>query len=822
MLAARSFSPCSNAARVFFQTNSLHTTHGLLNDQTAAPKAKGKGKGKGRAKDVEDVSKEWSHTLQLPKTKFDIRANAAKRDALFHHRTCTGLYQWQQQDGTRTQPTASTSAQETDYVFHDGPPYANGSLHCGHALNKIIKDISNRYHLLRGKRVHYHPGWDCHGLPIEMKALSHLRVGEVSALTPSAIRSRARAEAEAAIELQKSEFQRFGIMADWSNSTTYRTLDPAYEARQLKIFGEMARRGLIYRRFRPVYWSPSNRTALAEAELEYRDDHISKAVYVEFDLVPGKTLQSHLNAKSIPFDGIKAVVWTTTPWSLTSNMAINVHPEMDYGLVRRASDGVTMLIAIERMDAVSELTSARSSDPDADKSNVGGLELLLQVTGSDLLDSKYRTPLMSSAAEPRPILPAEYVTAGSGTGLVHSAPAHGAEDYDVFRSQGLLDKHGIFSPIDDAGCYTLELEQLDDPSSNGGKLSDRLVGKDVLGEGAKEIVNILREKDALLSIHTLRHKYPYDWRSKLPVIVRATSQWFANLDRIKEAAIKALENVTFVPASSRTRLESFVRGRSEWCISRQRVWGVPIPVVYDAQTDEALLTGENVDHIASLLERKGTDYWWQGEAEEFVAPQYREPGKEWRKGQDTVDVWFDSGVSWATARDSLPAEVQEARKRRPIADAYLEGSDQHRGWFQSSLLTAVATTPEGQDPVAPFKTVVTHGYVLDKDNRKMSKSLGNTISPLSIVQGGEGKDQPAYGIDVLRLWAARSDYTTDLPIGTLIIGKTSEALRKLRNTARFMLANLPNEDQVQPLDETKMSMVRTESQLTLSMEEKEC
>jgi isoleucyl-tRNA synthetase len=314
------------------------------------------------------------------------------------------------------------------------------------------------------------------------------------------------------------------------------------------------------------------------------------------------------------------------------------------------------------------------------------------------------------------------------------------------------------------------------------------MGKEVLSDGAREVISILKERDALVCAHTLRHKYPYDWRSKQPVIVRATAQWFANLDRIKQQAIDALRDVVFVPANSRARLETFITGRSEWCISRQRVWGVPIPVLYDLATDEPLMTVENIEHIASVLESKGTDYWWEADAQEFV----------------------DSGTSWATLKDQLALESPETGSSGPssIADVYLEGSDQHRGWFQSSLITAVATTPEGQTPIAPYKTVVTHGYVLDNESRKMSKSLGNVISPLTIIKGGKGASQPAYGIDVLRLWVARSDYTTDPPIGDTIIAKTAETLRKLRNTARFMLANLPSGQAIIPLERSQMRLVR--------------
>ncbi|TKY87877.1 hypothetical protein EX895_003458 [Sporisorium graminicola] len=637
------------------------------------------------------------------------------------------------------------------------------------------------------------------------------------ALDPREIRKRAHDEAVKAIETQKSEFSQFGIMANWSNDATYRTLDPGYEARQLRVFGEMVRKGLIYRQFRPVYWSPSNRTALAESELEYREDHLSKAVYVSFKLSAGPDLLQKLGQHAGAADDLHAVIWTTTPWSLPSNMAINVNPSLEYSIVRRpTSNGPFYIIGTDRVMAFESLPSNLSDEQGADSAKaLGPLEEITRIQGSDLSDSVYRSSLSAPNSPPRPILMADYVTAVSGTGLVHSAPAHGAEDYQIWKQQGRLQRDGIFSPVNDEGRYSSDIFQLDASSAEQGSgdyqkgLGQRLIGKEVLTEGAQEVMAILKERGALISAQTLRHKYPYDWRSKQPVIVRATAQWFANLDDIKQQAIEALDDVTFVPANSRARLESFILGRSEWCISRQRVWGVPIPVLYDVVTDEPLMTVDNVEHIASLLEKQGTDYWWKADAEVFVAPQYRNEGRTWRKGEDTVDVWFDSGTSWATLRDQLALESSAHRPPRQtsIADVYLEGSDQHRGWFQSSLITAVATTPEGQKPVAPYKTVVTHGYVLDNESRKMSKSLGNVISPLSIIKGGKSADEPAYGIDVLRLWVARSDFTTDPPIGNIIIHKTAETLRKLRNTARFMLANVPPAGDVAKLDKSKMRLL---------------
>ncbi|KAE8223042.1 hypothetical protein CF319_g3861 [Tilletia indica] len=728
------------------------------------------------------AEKRFASTLFLPKTAFDIRANAAVREPHFRDRTTTDLYHRQLKNNTGPL-----------FILHDGPPYANGSLHSGHALNKILKDIVNRYNVLAGRRVHYMPGWDCHGLPIELKATQSLQqdkepresTGDLETPSPPSLDAAAlklrRTAAQFAldtIETQKAEFQHFGIMADWSKQHTYRTLDPAYEANQLQVFGQMARSGLIYRQYRPVYWSPSTKTALAEAELEYNETHRSRSAYVRFKIDHiGPALREALGGEAANVRDIDLVVWTTTPWTLPANAAVAVHCDLEYTLVRTASpDGQScfLLIGKDRLQAVSELGTGRVPAKGQVRDSVGALEVLATIPGASLLDSTYRHPFLAAAASSRPILAANFVTATSGTGLVHCAPAHGSDDYELCRAQGLLAREGLFSPVDDDGRYTADVGE------------GRLIGLDVLGPGGREVMTILEERGALLSEVPIVHKYPYDWRSKKPVITRATSQWFANLDRIKAPALQALRSVTFFPPTGRNRLEAFIRSRSEWCISRQRAWGVPLPVLYDVETDEPLITDTNVAHIARVLAERGTDYWWSGDVNEFVAPEHKEQGKTWRKGRDTVDVWFDSGVSWALLRGLRPEQ--------PYADLYLEGSDQHRGWFQSSLLTAVAvaeSTGASSAASAPFARIATHGFVVDEKGKKMSKSIGNVLSPLTIIQGDQKRGWPAYGTDVLRFWVAKSDYSSDIPIGPAILKKAAEAMRKVRNSARFMLANLP-------------------------------
>ncbi|KAN0085929.1 tRNA synthetases class I (I, L, M and V) domain containing protein [Tylopilus felleus] len=713
-------------------------------------------------------SKAFSKTLLLPKTPFPLSPDPAKLEELFGRKTCDELYQWQAQ-----------SAKGPLFVMHDGPPYANGHLHIGHALNKILKDIINRFHVSVGDRVHYFPGWDCHGLPIENKALQDLKEDPHS-LPATTIRSAARKTAKQEMKIQREEFEKFGIMADWSKESTYRTLDHQYEMRQLLIFQQMVSKGLIYRDYRPVYFSPSSRSALAEAELVYKDDHISHSVYVAFtlDSTHSDTLQGTGLSKITLATGqetIRLLVWTTTPWTLSANMGIAIHPDLVYTVLRTPRHSGLLVVAQDRLSALEHVLGSREE-----------IEVIAELPGSELVGLGYRgifathTHGETSSFPNLSIIPATHVSPDSGTGLVHCAPAHGAEDYLAFRSQGLLSS-GMVCHVDGEGKFSQCVTDVI-PAELGG---DGLIGLEVLKGGSKAVVKILEGCGALLAVERIKHRYPYDWKSNEPVIVTATSQWFANLDNIKENALTALDEVTFFPASSRNRLTAFVRSRSEWCISRQRVWGVPIPSLHHIPSGTTVLTPSSLSHTLSVLDKNGVSYWWDGPVNDFLSPEliaeYGEAG--WKKGTDTMDVWFDSGTSW-----SMLAEV-EGRKHR--ADICIEGSDQHRGWFQSQLLTSIGTADDNATPASPYGTLITHGMVLDETGKKMSKSLGNVVSPMTVINGGaDKKKEPAYGADVLRLWAATVEYWRDMSIGPTVLAQTAESMRKIRNSARFLLGNI--------------------------------
>ncbi|TFK49438.1 isoleucyl-tRNA synthetase [Heliocybe sulcata] len=725
--------------------------------------------------------KAYSKSLLLPKTKLSLWSDPSKSEEPFRNKSCTELYRWQWEN-----------AEGPLFILHDGPPYANGHLHmAGHALNKIVKDVIIRYNVLIGNKVHYTPGWDCHGLPIENKVLGQLGKDQRQ-VDSKTIRDAAKAFAEQEVQRQRGEFSQLGIMADWSRDTTYRTMDHTYEMRQLQIFKSMVEAGLIYRHYRPVHYSPSSRSALAEAELSYKDDHVSHSVYVAFSLnLKAEGMRPML--RKLLHDKFEAhlLVWTTTPWTLTANMGVAVHPELKYSIINQKKTGRILIVGSERVYDLTDI--------------LGEVEEIGQVDGSELVDCVYH-PLFSQVAKDisypytLKVLPSAHVTADSGTGLVHCAPAHGAEDYLLFRNLGLLttDK-SMLCHVDADGRFSGKVTEV-----LGESAAKALVGKEVLKDGGKAISEMLGDTGVLVKVQKIRHRYPYDWKTDRPIIMLrvlshffrrdllATSQWFADLDSIKEDALKALDEVSFFPVISRRRLQSFVQTRSEWCISRQRVWGVPIPALYHIDTDTAVMDGASLTHILSVLDEKGTAHWWDGPVEDFVPPHLHKEGEDpaitYRKGTDTMDVWFDSGSSWSMLRDVVG---DEAEKRGYYADVCVEGSDQHRGWFQSQLLTAVAATKVEGKAVRPYNHLITHGMVLDPVGKKMSKSVGNIISPMTVITGGKDKKkEPAYGADVLRLWAATVEYWNDVSLGSNVLAQCAESLRKIRNSARFILGNL--------------------------------
>jgi isoleucyl-tRNA synthetase len=738
----------------------------------------------------------YKDTLNLLETPFQMRANARVREPEIQaFWASTGLYERLSREGLDPANPGPV------FTLHDGPPYANGALHVGHALNKILKDIINKHALLQGRRARFVPGWDCHGLPIELKVLQGLSSDERRELTPLALRRRAHAYALEQVEGQRRGFRRWGIWADWDSP--YLTLQPSYEAAQIGVFGRMALAGHIYRGLKPVHWSPSSRTALAEAELEYPDGHTSPSAYVAFPVLElPSALAGALRPHGIegPTDAdhreqLFVAIWTTTPWTLPANLAVAVNGELEYAICR---DGGAAAAAPRYLVVAAALIDSLAAVLERP------LEPLLRVKGEELVGIVYRHPLLDRTG---PVLVGgDYVTTESGTGLVHTAPGHGVDDFNTGRKHGLP----VLCPVDEGGTLTAE--------------AGPFAGLNVLKDANSAILAALRDTGALLAERSYGHRYPYDWRTKKPTIFRATEQWFASVAGFREQALAAIAAVEWLPASGRNRIEAMVRERGDWCISRQRTWGVPIPVFYHRQSGEVLLNAETLAHIEALIGAHGSDVWWERDEAGLLPPSYADQADQWRKGTDTMDVWFDSGSSWAgvlgglsggagssgadggeggitpeapAAGDGALAATDAAAAGRiadiPLsfpADLYLEGSDQHRGWFQSSLLTCVAVNGH-----APYRRVLTHGFTLDEKGRKMSKSLGNVVDPAVLVEGGKNeKQEPAYGADVLRLWVSSVDYSADVPLGPGIVKQLADVYRKVRNTARYLLGNLHDFD----------------------------
>lgn len=614
------------------------------------------------------------------------------------------------------------NAGKTPFILHDGPPYANGDIHVGHAMNKILKDFIVRYKNMDGFYAPYIPGWDTHGLPIEQALTTKKKVNRKEK-TVAEFRELCEAYALEQIAGQKEQFKRLGVLGDWNNP--YITLQPEYEARQIQLFGKMVKEGLIYKGLKPIYWSPSSETALAEAEIEYHDKK-SPSIYVAFKIENGNGVLS---------GDEELVIWTTTPWTLPGNLGIAMNAELDYATV--AVGGRKFIVAEQLLAGLSETLGWE--DP----------QVLEVRKGSVFEGMTAKHPLYDRSSL---VILGDHVTLEAGTGLVHTAPGHGEDDFNVGRAYGL----DVLCPVDPRGYLTEEAGEF---AGLYYEDANKVIGKK------------LEDLGALLKLQFITHSYPHDWRTKKPIIFRATEQWFASIEGLKARMLKEIETVNWQPAWGEVRLGNMIRDRADWCISRQRVWGVPIPIFY-AENNEAILDEAVIERVAALFRENGSNIWFEREAKDLLPEGYAHPGSpngNFRKETDIMDVWFDSGASHQAvlAERGLPYP----------ADLYLEGSDQYRGWFNSSLSTGVAMTGK-----APYKTVLSHGFTLDGQGRKMSKSIGNTVDPLKLMK--------TFGADILRLWVASVDYQADVRISDDLMKQVSESYRKIRNTFRFMLGNL--------------------------------
>jgi len=676
---------------------------------------------------------DYKDTLLMPKTDFQMRGNLGIREVEFQKNwESLNLYE----------KVLNKNKDRKPFILHDGPPYANGDIHIGHALNKILKDFVLRYQTMKGHYVPYVPGWDTHGLPIET-ALTKKGVNrkEMSLVD---YRKLCKKYAEEQVIRQKEQFKRLGILGEWDHP--YITYDQTFEANQIRIFAKMVARGLIYKGLKPVYWSPSSESALAEAEIEYQEK-TSTSIYVAFEGVDGKGLLEHAHY----------VIWTTTPWTLPANLAVSVHPRFNYAVIlvedKKYVVGETLLPSLAKL------------------LNWNDYQILGLIKGQALEHEQYKHPFYDRIS---PIILGEHVTDSDGTGLVHTAPGHGEDDYRIGKTYNL----DILCPVDDKGYMTEEALQF----------------AGLYYEVAnQEIVKTIKENGTLLRADDFKHAYPHDWRTNKPVIFRATPQWFASIDMLKKDLLDEVKKIDWLPLWGELRISNMIEGREDWCISRQRAWGVPIPVFY-AENGDAIMSQDVLEHVAKLFEEHGSDVWYEREAKDLLPEGFTHKGSphgHFKKETDIMDVWFDSGTSHGVLRD---------RNQPYPADLYLEGSDQYRGWFNSSLITGVAAYQK-----APYKRVVSHGFVLDGQGRKMSKSLGNTVDPLKIMS--------QQGADLLRLWVATVDYQSDVRISQDMMTQIAEGYRKIRNTIRFMLGNLdgfnPENDYIEVEQRKKLDQVLT-------------
>ena len=675
------------------------------------------------------MAQNYNDTIHKMQTPFEMRAGLPKKEPKM-------LEDWEQNHVY--EQMIKNNEGKPQYILHDGPPYANGNIHMGTALNKIIKDIIIRYKNMSGFQAPYVPGYDTHGLPIELKALSSL--GDKKAgVSKLELRQICKEFATEHIGVMNEQFKRLGVQGDFENP--YLTLRPEVEARQVEIFGEMAKKGYIYKGMKAVYWCPEDRTALAEAEIEYAEDECD-SIYVRFKLTddPNGVLAKH----NIPLDKAWIVIWTTTTWTLPANGATCLNPNLEYAFVK-IGDAYHIMAR--------ELVESTMKGCHIDEYEV----LPETVLGSELELMQYQHPFLDRKGL---VILGDHVTLEGGTGCVHTAPGHGVEDFEVCVNH--YPQVPVVVPVDDAGRLTAEA-------------GEKFAGLKVW-DANKVILEHIKESGHLMGVQHITHQYPHCWRCHHPIIFRATEQWFCSIDAFKEDVYKAIDSVHWQPAWGHDRMAGMVRDRSDWCISRQRVWGVPIPVFYCKKCGKYHITDASIKAVSDLFRKEGSDAWYKYDANDILPKtEVCECGaSDWEKDPDIMDVWFDSGSTWS-------AVCRERPELRWPVDMYMEGADQFRGWFQSSLLTSVAT-----QGVAPYREVLCHGWVVDAQGKQMHKSAGNGMEPSEIIRD--------YGADIIRLWVASSDYTVDVRAGKEIFRQLSEAYRKMRNTARFMLGNISDFD----------------------------
>ena len=668
------------------------------------------------------MAEDFSKSLNLPKTDFPMRGGLPEKEPQI-------LKEWLDKDIYHKRLERNRNSGKK-FILHDGPPYANGGIHLGTALNKVLKDIIMRYYDMKGYFTPYIPGWDTHGLPTELKAIKErgLNRHEVG---PVVFRQACEDIARKYIDIQKDAFKRLGVIGDWDHP--YITLLPEFEARQIGVFGQMAKLGCIYKGMRPVYWCPSCETALAEAEIEYMED-AGNSIYVKFKMTDDK---GKLKGIVDSLDNLYVVIWTTTTWTLPGNLAISLNPEFVYVVMEAGSERY-----IVARDLIENVVKA---------AGIKEYKILGEIKGSELEYTVCRHPFLNRDSL---VIVGDHVTLEAGTGCVHTAPGHGAEDFEVCKKYPEV---GLVVPVDDKGHLTQE----------AGPFAGMFYK-----QSNKAILELLKETNLLLAEENITHQYPHCWRCKNPIIFRATEQWFISINKFRDKALKAIKDVRWIPAWGEERISKMVEDRGDWCISRQRIWGLPIPIFYCKDCGKEIINDETIEAVKNLFAKEGSNSWFKHEAAEILPKGYTCEcgGHDFKKENDIMDVWFDSGSSHAAVAEANPDLGW------PV-DMYLEGSDQHRGWFQSSLLTAVAT--KGR---APYRQVLTHGYVVDGQGRKMSKSLGNVIDPMDVCK--------QFGADILRLWVSSSDYKTDIRLSGDSFKQLSESYRKIRNTARFLLGNI--------------------------------